>query len=410
MSINKRIFNILVLLLAVLIPVGAADFGLMLDQSIGTGGTEEVAFDYQANLIPRFSLLIGEQGEFIASAGLTVGYAGGFYIIPELLRTEFFWDFGSAAISTGRINYTSPFLYLADGLFDGARFFYDTEFGTFSAAAFYTGLLYKKNAAIRITTEDEDSFHDDIDYADLTDTYFSSRRLAMAFDWEHPALGSLVRTGASVFAQFDLNGRQEAVHSQYLAVYAGIPVNRFLFELSGALMFAENFFDNKPKSGSEFEIGFSGEAAAHYSLQTDFPSRVSFMVFYSGGKAESGPVAAFIPFTTTNLGNILQAKPSGIMILGLDYTARLHQTFSAGLEFNYFLRTDLSTNWGLYPISVPSEKYGLGGELFGQLMWNPFSDLRLNLGGGIFIPAMGDAAPKREPRWRVSLTALLALY
>jgi hypothetical protein len=72
------------------------------------------------------------------------------------------------------------------------------------------------------------------------------------------------------------------------------------------------------------------------------------------------------------------------------------------------VRNDLITyeNPGL-----KEDGYFIGAEFFAQLVWSPFSDLQFNLGGGVFVPSMGDAWVKNEkPQWKIEINAVLAIF
>ena len=404
--------NIAILVIVIfLFPVSlwAADFGLILDQSAGAGGavSGDPAADYEASLIPRFSFLLGDPsnqsfGELIITAGITAGYENEFYCIPDLLRTELSWRFGRVQITAGRMEYTAPFAYAAEGLFDGFQFAYNGPAGIFSVGTWYTGLLNKKKANIIMTEEETSSYYTAVDYDNFSGTYFASKRMITALGWEHPALAKLLRTQLAVIAQTDLNGGEDHLHSQYVTAKIGIPVNRFFFELSGAVELEE--IDN------DFNIGLAGELGAFWDLPAAFSSRLSFTGYYSSGKTASGSLAAFTPVTAKFYGNILGAKPSGISVFSLDYTARLYKTFSIDLTSSYFIRNDLGTYAGYPADRENNDGYFLGNEFFAQLTWSPFSDLQIIPGGGIFLPSMGNAAPGRKPQWRIELAAVLSLY
>jgi hypothetical protein len=138
-------------------------------------------------------------------------------------------------------------------------------------------------------------------------------------------------------------------------------------------------------------------------------SQVSLNGRFASGKMDT--VEAFVPITTSFQGDILKAKFSGLSVLSLDYTARLHQSFSVNLAASYFIRTDQETYNG-YPMGgfAGSQNHFLGGECIGRLMWSPVSDLSLNLGGSAFLPSWGDAAPDADIRWRLELGFIFALY
>ena len=63
----------------------AFDFGLVLDQSVGVGGTgNDSDFDYSGMLVPRVSGLIGNNGDFYISAGAELDYKEDLTFTPEL--------------------------------------------------------------------------------------------------------------------------------------------------------------------------------------------------------------------------------------------------------------------------------------------------------------------------------------
>ena len=92
-------------------------------------------------------------------------------------------------------------------------------------------------------------------------------------------------------------------------------------------------------------------------------------------------------------------------MITLDYLGRFHRTLSAGLSTTYYISSDLSTN-----SIVGNEGYFWGLEIYGQLNWSPFSDIQVNLGGGVFLPSLGNASPDAEARWRIELNVVLSLY
>ena len=389
--------------------VQAYDFGLLLYQNAGPEGDgSNFALDYSAVLVPRFSTSLGNSGDILISAGVTVNYEDEKWsYIPELLRTEITGRIGSLRMKAGRIQYADPLNYVMEGLFDGAQFLFDTAVGTFSAGAWYTGLLYKNKATITITQAELDSYDAAVDYNDFFNTYFAPPRILAALGWEHPAVGELVHIKFALAGQFDLND-ENPYHSQYALLKASIPVKRFVFELGGCFQTAQavEAVDTK----DQFSVGFAGELGLSWAPLAPFQSQLSLNARYSSGRAENGSIAAFVPVTTKYQGNILEAKLSGISAFNLDYTARLHRTFSSSLTASYFIRNDLETYMN-YPMngSEDSDGYCLGGELYGRFIWNLVSDLRLNLGGGVFLPSLGNTAPDTEPRWSVELGIVLAL-
>ena len=391
----------LALLLLLFVPfyAPAYDIGVLLDQTAGVSGIgdEDSDFDYSASLVSWFSTPLGDSGDMFVSAGLTAGYEyeEGFFA-AELLRTEFSWRFNNALrLKTGRLSYADPLNFVVDGLLDGAQVFYNTAMGTLNAGFWYSGLLYKKTTKITMTGDDFASYYDN-------KKYFASQRMLMTAGWEHPALMELIRLRASLTGQFDFNGGDTRYHSEYLTVKAGMPLERLVFELGGALQLAQD--------AGESGVALAGEIGASWEPPTPFKSQLSFNGKFTSGRAEDDSIAAFVPVTTLEQGDVLKARLSGLSALNLDYTARFRRELSSSLAMTYFVRSDLATYAGYPAIVATEDGYCLGGELFGRVMWSPVSDLRLNAGGGIFLPALGNVAPKADPQWRIELNLVLALY
>ena len=373
----------------------AKDFGLVLDQDLGYGGYGTNGnFDYSGILIPRFSALVGDRGDFFISAGFRADYQDTWIFAPELLRTDFLWRFDSGEFRIGRMQYSDPLGFIAQGLFDGLRLSLDTAAGTFSAGAWYTGLLYNKRANITMTPDEVKSNDTDLDYSDFVNTYFAPRRLVSALDWEQP--GEVFRVNVSLLGQFDLSGG-DYLHSQYLTAKIAAPYNDFIFSLGGCLELVE--------VPSELNFALAGELGATWILPASFESQLSLLGRFSSGVVENSSIVSFSPVSTVTQGDLLKAKLSGLSMISLDYTALLYRTFSLDVSSSYFIRSDLGTYHG-----YGTEGYFLGPEFFGKLLWSPVSDVQLNLGGGVFLPFLGNAAPNADVLWRVDLNVVLSLF
>jgi hypothetical protein len=72
------------------------------------------------------------------------------------------------------------------------------------------------------------------------------------------------------------------------------------------------------------------------------------------------------------------------------------------------MQIDLKAYSG-YPLSSDSNGYFIGNEFFARLLWSPASDLQINLGGGLFMPSLGNAVPNAGNFWRVELNAVFSL-
>jgi len=411
MNNNKLRNIIIVVVLVILVPVSvmAWDFGFLIDQKVEASGTDgDHDIRYQLGLVPYLSILAGDSSEIFLSGGFNAIHEQddwGFY--PELLRSTFTWSSDSAKIQAGRMPYTDPLDFVANGLFDGAQFSYNSRAGVFSVGAWYTGLLNKEKANILITTGDREEYDSKIDMSSFSDTYFASRRFVASLGWEHPAIAEILQLRMAVTGQIDFNDNDDKLHSEYFTLKARLPVKRFLFELGGGVQIMQV---QTPVKDDVF-IGLAGDFGMHWLLPTSFDSRLSLSGQITSGRSDSNDlIAAFIPINTKSVGNVLNAELTGISIFNLNYTARLHRTLSATLSAAHLVRSDLGT-YREYPAVEGSDNgYFLGTEFFGRVTWSPVSDLRFELGGGVFTPALGDAGPDREPMWRLDLSLVFALF
>jgi hypothetical protein len=399
---NNRIkfflFSICYLLFAICFSLPAIDFGLTLNQNAGVSNG---GFRYKGNLVPRVSGLIGEDSDYYASAGLEAAYLDGLAFIPELLRTEFSFRSSALAVKAGRMYQSDPLGFIASGLFDGARVSYDSAVGSFYAGAWYTGLLYKKRLNIEMTASDYKLTNSPQDTNNFGGTYFAPKRMVAGFGWEHLSLGGEASVSSALLGQFDLSG-VKPLNSQYLAGKVSLPVKVFSFDLGFDLGGCIEFIQQSGETGT----GFAAELGVGFTPQISVNSNLSLLVHYASG----GDAFAFLPVTTIGQGYILGAKLSGITMIQADYLAHLNNTLSAGVSSSYFIRNDKKT-FNTYPLSEGNSGGNLlGNEFFVRLLWSPFSDIQANLGGGIFLPSMGNAAPKANSNWRMELNVILLLY
>lgn len=397
-----RLFLCLLLILLPALSLWAADFGLVLDQTADYSGYgSDGSFGYTGSLIPRFSALLGDTADIYISASIGAEYRNGWTFVPELLRTELTFIPGNWEIKLGRMNYSDPLGFVAEGLFDGLGVFLDSTIGTFSAGGWYTGFLYKDRIDIGITQADEESNAVPFDFGDFQNTYFAPRRVVAALGWEHLGIGAL-EAKLALLGQFDLSDG-ERLNSQYAVGKISLSGSSLVFDLGGCFELLQNSED------ADLGMAAAGEAGISWTPGTDLRQRLSLLARYASGGTD-GTITAFRPITTEYQGNIFKPKLSGMSMLSLDYLARLHYTLSVGLSSACFVRTDLGT-YKSYPLVVDTagDGYFLGTEFFGRLFWSPASDLQINLGGGVFMPSLGNAAPDVENAWRVELGAVFSL-
>jgi hypothetical protein len=409
---KKTLLVFLPLLLLPALSLPALDFGLLMDQTLSMEGAEDgdvaSGFGYSGTLIPWLSTPLGASrngARLYLSIGLTAEAAKeSANFIPELLRAELTFPIDAnlgvdMEIKAGRMRYADPLGFVASGLFDGARFSLDgAGYGTFGIGAWYTGLLYKRSAQITMTGKELASYNAEIDYGDFAATYFAPARLLFALDWDNPYLARWLRLKAALIGQVDLSD-SDAFHSQYVAVKATVPVKDFVFDLGACFELAQ--------ASGENGVAFAGEVCAAWMLPTRIRDRLALTGRFSSGVSGNGALAAFVPVTTEEQGHVLRAKLSGLSTVCLDYTARLHESFSISAASTYFILSDAETYTG-----APSGRGGpaLGNEFYGCIVWSPYSDLRLNFGGGAFLPSLGNADSAGKPIWLVELNAVLSIF
>jgi hypothetical protein len=385
---KKRIFLTLLIahcsLFIFISPLFAIDAGVVLDQKAEYSGSEDTEFSYTGVAIPRITGLAGDTGDFYISAGLNF-QNGPWAFVPELLRTDFNWQSGSMYFTAGRMNYDDPLGYIASGLFDGARFSYNSNTGTFSIGAWYTGLLYKKRVNIEMTENENIAINTDLDYSDFANTYFAPRRVLAAVDWEYNGLWEKAITKLSLLGQFDLT--EEKLNSQYLAGKIIIPYGDFSFDIGGCFELIEE--------NNEIGSAFAAEASAAWRHPIHY---ISLGAKYASGKSDT--LSAFLPLTTNTQGHILESKLSGLTMISIDYTARLNDTYSAGFFPAYLILNGSESNG----------KNLLGAEIFAAFYWSPMPDISLNLGAGAFLPSLGNVTPDEKASWRAELNVVISLY
>jgi len=395
-NLKHQIF-LLIILFQLPTALIAYDIGLAVNFNNGLNGHEkdDTSFGSRIDLWPFFSTLIGDNGEVITSAGLTLGMNENFYIVPELLRTEFSMRINNSVIRIGRMFYSDPLSFAADGLFDGIQFLHNSKIGRFSIGAWYTGFLYKRNANITMTENDLASFHEPVNYNDFINTYFAPKRFIAAIEWEHLSVGEFMQLNTAIAGQYDLSGEY---HSQYLIVKAVIPSRSFIVEIGGSAGLSQ---------GNQKDLGLAGMFGLYWTLPSSFLSRLSFTGKYASGGSD-GFLGPYVPITTKYYANFLNYKFSGISIFTLDYSARFYHSFGCSVSASYFVRNDLGTVTG-YPVNANSTEFFLGPEVYLRLIWSPFSDLQFNLGGGAFFPHLGNTGQEEKVRWHAELSVTISL-
>ena len=394
----KRLLVVLILLVIFSGLVFSADFGLLIDQKIEV---QNNLFTYSPAFAPWFSWNGGQGLSVYVSGLLSLQYAkykdnagvSGWDpgLVPEVSRFSLSYRAGqNFSLEAGRVIYADALGITASGLFDGIRMETALPLGSLSAGLFYTGLLYKETAKIVMTLSDEADFAEKWAW-DNFGAYPASKRVLAALRWDIP-VGNFNNLSLEALAQFDLNGNDDALHSQYGEIlFEMYPKNKL------GIIFGVSFeaMENK-------DTDFTAALGALAGLKTGMPGSLNDGLNLTI-KFSSGPwndtFGVFTPINSYAQGAVFQSNFSGLGSVRADYEVRIIPSLFAGLAASYFVRT----------YHVPGEGYLYGGEIWASLAWQPFDDLRLNLGGGVFFPSLGNISSGDDAMWKISAGVSLSL-
>ena len=399
----KKLF-LFIFLVCSLSAVFAVDFGAVLGGSFSVDGRDDTKVSGNVSLAPWLSAPMGK-ADFFLSLGLSALYDETWQFVPELYRLELSYKptalFGLRA---GRIPWQDTSHFTAKGNFDGVDLRFNFGDIILGASGFYTGFLYSGTADINETAGDPIDHFAPLDYADFAATYFAPRRIIASIYGEFPSL--VFRRGdlyAGILAQFDLSGAAEAFHTQYLLlrythIYKQLDINAaFALELEKTVA-----------NGVKAAFAFALEGGWNFNTPVFVKDRLSLAVRYSSGE---GPhAAAFFPIIREAQGTALKPCFAGMMLVHVNYEARILESLTADLGLRYFIRTDGSSFDDPYNSAyLNSDSYALGMEIDASVFWVPFSDLSLSLSGGVFLPGTGGAFDKGAPPiWTISLGAVFS--
>ena len=378
---NRTLLCLLLFVICSLLP--AYDFGLIYDHTISQLSSGDISeFEFKGLVIPRLSGLLGNNGEFLVSAGLNY-QNNPWGIVPELLEANMFFGFYGGSLMMGRMYYRDQLGFIVDGIFDGSQLRIDTGAGVFGFGAFYTGFVCKRRVNVEMTMEEYTYNNAAIEYNDFFNTYFAPARAILALEWEHPNISQHLRLQLGLLGQFDLTGKD--IHSQYFIAKMIMPFRGFAFEVGGCFNTIQFAGSNETAFAAEFGLGRFWQTQG-----------LSFLARHSSGY--SGFLTPFLPVTTVTHGNVYSSSIAGLTMFSLDYTNRLHRTLSFSLIPAYFID------------NYEGNMDPLGLELYGQINWNPFSDIMFNIGGGVFLPSLGNVSPNSNNIWKVEANIIIAFF
>ncbi|MDR1932651.1 MAG: hypothetical protein LBQ57_07520, partial [Spirochaetales bacterium] len=298
--------------------VFGADFGAALH--INPEWTEEEIDNTSTfTLGPWVSASPHESLDLYFSAGLSLRYEyEEWKALPELYRFMLAWrPLPRLALETGRVRFSDPNGIVAAGLFDGLAVSYELGGSRLSAGGYYTGFLYKDTADIYMSASDIADYQKPFDWDNAAATYFASRRALASISWEAPALaGSPHGLYLNGLAQFDLNGEEDRLHTQYLSLrFLFSPLPAFGINAGAVLGLAE-------QAETDTKTSLALLLDADWYLPTAWQDMVSLGFRWGSGAAngENGGMGPFLPVSSISQGNVLNSGLSGLMVIRSAYT------------------------------------------------------------------------------------------
>jgi hypothetical protein len=386
----------------------AFDYGLIISTEPGYSSPEGEGFFFNNSLSPWLSAPLGSKAKLYLSLKASLDYERKEWDLPMLLelgRTEFTYRLSPAiSFALGRQNFKDSAGLIADGLYDGLSGSFVLGKTRLSAGAYYTGFLYKETAEILMTGNDYALYSRKLDYSDFSDTYFASRSIVAAVRSEFPDLISKSLLAFDVIAQFDLNTidddslTPQKINSQYIEA-------QYLYELTPAInlhaVIAAGLAELDDTVETKNLFSFAAKGGADWKPPTALRDLLAVQLTYasSAGTGADSKTGSFTPVNNVTAGEIYTPAIAGTLSIQGKYSVRLLETLSAEGSAFYFINTAPDIDSRL-----------LGGELFGNLIWAPDPDIRLNLKGGAFFPQLGNALPSDESiRWQIGLGLTISL-
>ena len=382
--------------------LAALDFGATI--SLQDSITDQYnTFYFSVN--PWFSLGLNEKFQVYASGSVALKHQDGDLLKPgvwfDFTRTEaVIRPIQGLSIAIGRTPFSDTLNLAASGLYDGVLGSLDLGVGRLGVGFFYTGLLYKKTAEIVMSAEDMADYVAPWDWDDFGKSYFASRRLLGGLHWDMPIIRSVQDSlSFDLLLNFDVNGdHKNTLNSQYLeAGYFLQPIPYFGMQLGGIFEMIEDEFAEKDL---QVALGWATEFFFYFPLV--FPNRLA-LGFRGFTGAVNDTLVAFNPVKGQALGQVFEYYDS-LAAISQSYDARIINSLACSAAFRYFLRTD-DTAYG----GTDADARALGGEIYASLYWSPLDDLAASVGGGVFIPAMGNVYDSgTDPSWKVSFGLTLS--
>ncbi|MDC7125179.1 MAG: hypothetical protein PQJ46_06420 [Spirochaetales bacterium] len=431
----KKILLTILLIISVILPVAAGDFGITIDASptieYDTGSTFDIsALTYTAKAALWGNTAIGEN--------LIAEFQGGYTIeddrifLLELDQLQLGGSFvmaggsgGFMAFKAGRLSFSEfsgkVFAHTGDGL--------SIEWGlplmTISAFGTYTGLLQAPSSTIIMNNTDLDASNNSTD-TDSERVFWgplASPRVIEGVTITFPEIIAQQTIIISGVFQQDLRQDEDLVSGDYTldTIYAG-------FGLVGPIPIIQSLFYSLYSYGStgwyDTNVILAGIAGGsiNYFIPTFLASRIVIEGLISSGDSDqsdfyegntSGFSTAFVPITTAPAGVIFTAQQTNLFYFSGTYSMKpfansknlmLNNILIALKGTGFFRTTTGAISTG--GVSSSSSSRYLGTEINLNIISRLLSDVGLSMSGGIFLPsaAMDSTTPVLQASMSLSLS------
>jgi hypothetical protein len=401
--------------------LGAIDVGGTIDNASTLYALDGANLDQR----DKISLWLGHQSktsvEFFTLASYTYSLEDPLLIDIELLKLDFpIRDAVSTTI--GRFILSDFTKMVVDHPLDGFRIVYNRPSAIVTAAAGYTGLLFKEPNLIRISRTDSSDM-------DLDDVYLAPPRLVELIQVVFPELLRRQDLMVSLIAQQDLRqpsdlieeGEENKVvsglsggrlHTFYLGVGLTGPISAasslysdaYLYTTTGTtLSYVE---DAASITGNSYQykpiLSFLAGFNLSYYPQGALSSRITGSLLFSSGDADAetiqegnteGISTQFIPISRPSFGVVFSPQLGNLIMASLSYSLKpfgksgstVSDKIQAEVKAMSFIRpsTGAVSGIGIDPLS---DSYYLATEVDGIVNFRAFSDLAIALSTGLLIP------------------------
>jgi len=321
----------------------------------------------------------------------------------------------SIGMTFGRTNYSDPTGFILNHTLDGLKFTTSWPASAFSLAVGTTALVQKPTNGIVLSTLDVLDLADD-------DKRFAPPRLIATVDFRTLEFlgGQQLTLGAVIQEDLRPTDQLTAVGVTTAAPDAGgrLDTQHLVLGISGSLgpgFFYRTYYsfgsgrslaflaDANSVTGYSYQyamiLSHMAGAELSYYMPSVLNSRIRFSGLFSSGDADAdsyldgnteGRSTAFVPLSPSSFSDVFTLQPGNSSHVGVSYSMRPIAGAGDVLQLELSAVSYLRTA-GTGPVSAPSVDPASDGTYVGtdidlSVVAQPFSDLRLVLKGGVFLP------------------------